>query len=158
MKRDAFFMAKALMLARKAYTLGEVPIGAVVVSPTDEVVGGGYNKVEAAQSQVQHAEVRAIAQATRKVRSWRLEGCTVYVTVEPCLMCTGLISLSRIKRLVYGANSPLFGYHLDSESVPAIYKKHIRGITSGVLKEEAELLLRNFFKKARKDRGELRGY
>ncbi len=107
------YMREALKQARKAFEQGEVPIGAVVVGPDGTIIGRGYNKVEQLQQQNQHAEVRAINQACKKIDSWRLLDCSVYVTLEPCGMCMHLIKLSRMRGVVYGANSPLFGYRLD---------------------------------------------
>lgn len=143
-------MKKALGYAKKAYERGEVPIGAVVVSPEGKIIGGSYNRTEESHCQSGHAEVGAIERAGKKQSDWRLEGCTLYVTLEPCFMCMGLLGLSRIERLVYGADSPLFGYHLDKDSMPCLYRKHIKGITSGVLAEESQKLLEQFFKQTRK--------
>lgn len=147
---DIYFMKNALAHAKKAFKRGEIPIGAVVVSSQGVVVGSGYNLTEHACSQSRHAEVRAVERAGKKLGDWRLDGCTLYVTLQPCLMCMSLVSLSRITRLVYGAQSPLFGYHLDKESLPCLYKKHIKGITSGVLETESKELLEQFFKIKRK--------
>lgn len=142
---DAYFMYKALELAQKAYELNEVPIGALIVSCDGQVLGKGYNRTEQDHCQSRHAEVCAIEKAGRKLQDWRLGGCTLYVTLEPCMMCISLVSLSRISRIVYGAASPLFGYHLDKELLPWLYKKHIKGITSGVLEQESKALLQQFF-------------
>ena len=147
---DAYFMHKALKLAQKAYRQDEVPIGAVVISSRGEILGRGYNRTEQDCSQSRHAEVCAIERAGKKLQDWRLDGCTLYVTLEPCLMCMSLMSISRVTRIVYGAESPLFGYHLDKEILPQLYKKHIKGITSGILEEESRMLLEQFFKHKRK--------
>jgi tRNA(adenine34) deaminase len=147
---DAYFMQKALELAHKAYELNEVPVGALVVSGDGLILGKGYNRTERDNSQSRHAEVCAIEKAGKRLRDWRLDGCTLYVTLEPCMMCVSLMSLSRISRIVYGAESPLFGYHLDKELLPWIYKRHIKGITSGVLEKESKTLLQQFFKHRRK--------
>lgn len=151
---DIFYMRKALQLARRAYTRGEIPIGALVVSPEGIILGSGYNLTECKHSQSSHAEVRAVEHAGEKLGDWRLEGCTLYVTLQPCLMCVGLICLSRIERVVYGAESPLFGYHLDKDSLPRLYQKHIKGITRGILEEESKRLLEQFFKQQRKKSGQ----
>lgn len=148
-EQDKQYMHEALKLAKRAGELGEIPIGALVVAPTGEIIGRGYNRVEKGQCQVEHAEMRAIKQATRHLANWRLTGCTLYVTLEPCAMCKGLIDLSRFERLVYGADSPLFGYRLDKEGAGALYNKHVQGVTSGVLADEAAQLLRVFFSKKR---------
>lgn len=143
------FMSQALQLAQKAGLEDEVPVGALVVSHKGEVLGSGSNQTEKRHSQSRHAEVQAIEQAGELTQDWRLVDCTIYITVEPCLMCMSLICLSRISRLVYGATSPLFGYHLDRESLPSVYRKHIQGITSGIRGEESQQLLEEFFKKKR---------
>ena len=147
---DAYFMHKALKLAQKAYRQDEVPIGAVVISSRGEILGRGYNRTEQDCSQSRHAEVCAIERAGKKLQDWRLDGCTLYVTLDPCLMCMSLMSISRVTRIVYGAESPLFGYHIDKEILPQLYKKHIKGITSGILEEESRMLLEQFFKHKRK--------
>ncbi len=138
-------MDRALVEAEQAATLGEVPIGAVVVSPFGELWGAGGNRVEQYTFQGEHAEARAIRAATEHVGNWRLTGATLYVTLEPCMMCVSLIALSRIERIVYGASSPLFGYRLDNEGVLALYTKQIKNITAGVRAEEAARLLQTFF-------------
>jgi len=146
---DSYYMHWALKEARKAAKRDEIPVGALVVSPYGEILGAGSNTVEKKQCQIGHAEVHAIAAATKKIKDWRLTDCTLYVTLEPCMMCISLIALSRISRVVYGAESPLFGYHLDKEGVLALYTRQIKNITSGVEAEESAQLLRNFFKKKR---------
>ncbi len=147
--QDILFMYKALKLAYKAQELDEVPIGALVVNQQGLIIGRGFNKTETSCSQIYHAEARAIAQAGKKQGDWRLDYCTLYVTLEPCMMCFALCGLSRIERVVYGAESPLFGYHLDKQALPDLYKKHIKGITGGILADEAQLLLKQFFKQKR---------
>ncbi len=146
---DAAFMKQALSMALKAFENQEVPIGAVVISPEGEIIGKGYNQTEHFHCQSRHAEVMAIEQAGRAVQDWRLSGCTLYVTVEPCLMCLGLIGLSRITRVVYGAKSPQFGSTIDREQLPSVYQ-HIEGITSGVCEEEVQQMMKRFFKTKRK--------
>lgn len=148
-KEDIKFMKIALKQAKEALILQEVPIGAIVVNEEGLIIGKGYNLTETKKCQSYHAEFLAIQQAAKRIDDWRLEKCTLYVTLEPCLMCMALIGLSRIKRLVYGAKSPLFGYHLDKEMLPDLYKKHLRGTTLGVLADEAEKILKDFFKKKR---------
>lgn len=147
---DQYFMRQAVELAQKAYECNEVPIGALVVSPEGLVLGVGYNTTEESHAQSRHAEVNAVEQAGKALCTWRLTGCTLYVTLQPCIMCMGLLCLSRIERLVYGAESSLFGYHLDKELLPALYKKHMKGITSGVLEAESKKLLEQFFTEKRK--------
>ena len=145
---DEVFMREALKMALKAYNEDEVPIGAVVVSPEGEIIGRGFNRTEQECTQSRHAEVCALEQAGKQVGDWRLSGCTLYVTVEPCIMCMGLIGLSRVKRVVYGAKSPLFGSTVDRDMLPSVYK-HIEGVTSGVGELEVQELMKSFFKKKR---------
>jgi tRNA(adenine34) deaminase len=146
---DEEYMYEALVSAQLAAAAGEVPIGAIVIDERGMIIGHGYNQVEGLYCQAEHAEVQAIRQASQHKKNWRLTGCTLYVTLEPCVMCMALASLSRIDRVVYGADSPLFGYRLDKEGSLTLYLKHIKGITSGVLADESAKLLRKFFSEKR---------
>ena len=152
--RHKYFMTCALRLAKKAYRLAEVPVGAIVVCPEGKIIGRGYNCIEAKKTQLAHAELRALAQAAKKIGNWRLDGCTIYVTLEPCNMCFYAIALSRCSTIVFGASSPLFGFHLDSECHAHIYRKHIEKIIAGVCKNECSILLKSFFKKQRGEQNE----
>ena len=107
-KQDEIFMQEALRLAALAASCGEVPVGAVVVRD-GEVIGRGYNRRETDGSAIAHAEILAIEEACRTVGSWRLGGCTLYVTLEPCPMCTGAIVNARVERVVYGLKDPAAG-------------------------------------------------
>jgi len=147
--RDDSFMKKALRLAQKAFDADEVPVGALVVDQEGIIIGRGYNQVEKRNCQRAHAEQLAIQQACAKRKDWRLDNCTLYVTLEPCKMCIGLIEISRIKYLVYGASSPLFGYQLDNEQGSQLYKKSIKAVRPGVLADQAAALLKQFFKRKR---------
>jgi tRNA(adenine34) deaminase len=147
--QDITYMQRALELAHKAASLGEVPIGAIVVSPAGEIIGEGLNQTETLQCQDQHAEMCAIRAATTATGDWRLDGCTIYITLEPCVMCLGCIVLSRIERIVYAAESPLFGFHVGDENVYELYAKKVKNITAGVCKEESQALLKQFFKEQR---------
>jgi tRNA(adenine34) deaminase len=147
---DLDYMRQALMLARRAGLAGEIPVGALVVSPTGAVLGEGANETEQQHCQLFHAEARAIHAACKKQQDWRLAGATLYVTLEPCMMCISLCALSRIERIVYGADSPVFGYHLDREGVLAVYTKQIKSITKGLLADESSALLKEFFTQKRK--------
>lgn len=133
----------ALRQAKNALRKEEVPIGAIVVNKEGKVIGRGYNKMEKIKCQTGHAEVVAIEKACKTVGDWRLDGCTVYVTLEPCTMCFGLIQLSRMKRLVYGAKSPLFGFG-DSK------KRSDFEIIEGIQGDESKALLQRFFGGIRK--------
>jgi len=153
-RSDEWYMQKALVLAHKAALQDEVPIGAIIVDRTGKIIGRGYNKVEQYHSQQEHAEMRALRQATRKKNDWRLDGATIYVTLEPCLMCLCSIGLGRCARLIYATHSPLFGSNIDKDAIPPLYTKHLRSISSGVCAEQAARLLKNFFKQKREGRHE----
>lgn len=149
--KDAhFYMQKALAQARRALAADEVPIGAVVVAPDGTIVGRGFNQVEKRGCQIAHAEMLAVQQASKKQGDWRLLGHWVYVTLEPCSMCMNFMKLSRVAGIVYGAESPLFGYHLDNDSGHRVYNKIAVQIQKGVCAEEAASLLKQFFQKKRK--------
>lgn len=149
-EKDRLFMQEALLQAQSAAELNEVPIGAVVVNAQGEIVGRGYNSVERDCTQRSHAESIAIEQASKKMGDWRLNGHWLYVTLEPCTMCMGLIKLSRLDGVVYGADSPLFGFRLDNKDDLWVYKKDAFSIIEGVEKESSVALLKNFFHKKRK--------
>ena len=142
-------MSKALLQAGVALRRGEVPIGAVVVDAKGKIIARGYNRIEQDQCQAAHAEAQAIKKACKKSGDWRLNGCWIYVTLEPCLMCMGLIQLSRIEGVVFGAESPLFGCGLgDKQKLPS-YAKNLK-IEGGVSAQESVVLLQAFFKGLRK--------
>jgi tRNA(adenine34) deaminase len=140
------YMTAALDLARKAAELGEIPVGAVITDENGTIVGRGYNRRETDRDATAHAEILAIQDACKTLNRWRLTGCTLYVTLEPCPMCTGAILQSRLERVVFGAADEKAGccgglLHLTEypfDSHPAIY--------SGVLEEECREVLREFFK------------
>lgn len=149
MQHDDFYMKRALELAILAFDCGEIPIGAVVVSPYGEIVGEGRNMVEQCKTQSRHAEVLSFESAALKIGDWRLAGSTLYVTIEPCMMCVGIACLSRCERIVFGAKSPLFGYNLDIFSAPPLYTKQIKNSVGGVGEAEAMKLMQDFFLKKR---------
>ncbi len=150
---DSRHMRRALALAARAADDGEVPVGAVVVCG-GAVVGRGRNLVEARHSALAHAEMIALAQAARKLGRWRLTGCTLYVTLEPCAMCAGALVLSRIDRLVYAAADPKAGACGSVLTVAANRKlNHTAAVEGGLLAEEAAALLKDFFRQKRKRRG-----
>lgn len=151
-KNDQFYMKKALQLAKKAFAADEVPIGALVVDVQGNILGRGYNQVEKKQQQIAHAEVIAITKASKQLNSWRLDNCWLYVTLEPCRMCMGLIRLSRLQGVIYAADSPLFGYSLDKEGIVPVYKENIIKIMKGICAQESADLLKQFFKQKRKKR------
>lgn len=146
---DGSFMREALKMARVAQEFGEVPIGAVLVHQ-GQIIGQGYNLRETSQDPTTHAEMIAIRQAAAHLGSWRLLDCTLYVTLEPCVMCMGAIILARIPRLFYGCRDPKVG------AVGSIYNfsaderfNHRVEVTEGVLGEECSALLSNFFQELR---------
>ena len=142
------FMSKALAQARLAYKSDEVPIGAVVANKNGEVIGRGYNQMEKRGCQIYHAEVQAIKKACKKIGDWRLNDCWIFVTLEPCLMCLGIIKLSRISGLIFGSESPLFGFRKElDKNLNISYQDLI--IKEGVKNKQSGDLLKKFFKKAR---------
>ncbi len=149
-EHDFTYMKQAYDLSLKAFELGEVPVGAVVVGPSGNILGLGYNRTEIEKCQNAHAEAIAIKSACQNVDDWRLEGCTLYVTLQPCMICYGLCSLSRVERIVYGALSPIYGFDIDSKDLPGVYTKHTKFFSSGVMKDDIEALLKRFFKEMRK--------
>lgn len=149
---DYHFMKLAIEEAKKAEKIKEVPIGAIVVKE-GEVIASAYNLRETKHRAIAHAELLAIDEACRKLGAWRLSGCTLYVTLEPCPMCAGAIIQSRIDRVVFGANDPKGGcvgsiYNLLSE--PKF--NHQCEVQSGVMAEECGELLSNFFRELRLQR------
>ncbi len=149
MTEDEKYMRKALAEARKAYALGEVPIGCVIVCD-GRIVGRGYNRRNTDKTTLAHAEIKAIGKACKKTGDWRLEGCTLYVTLEPCQMCAGAIVQSRIDRVVMGAESPKAG---SAGSIINILDNnefnHQVILEKGVLEDECSELLTRFFKELR---------
>ncbi|HLR14693.1 MAG TPA: tRNA adenosine(34) deaminase TadA [Bacillota bacterium] len=142
---DKTYMKLAIEEAKKAEAIGEVPIGAVIVH-NGNVIGSGYNVRETTQKAGTHAELLAIEQANEYIGSWRLEDCTLYVTLEPCPMCAGAIVQSRIPRVVFGAYDPKAG--CVGTLMNLLEEKrfnHQADVTSGVLEEECSTLLTNFF-------------
>ena len=147
---DDEFMREALKEARKAAKKSEVPVGAVVVN-NGKVIGRGHNLTEKKQSALTHAEMMALSQASKKLKSWRLIDCDLYVTLEPCTMCAGAIVLSRIRNLGYGTIDPKAGA-VDSTARVMENEKlnHRVKVTSGILKEECSGVLTVFFKEMRR--------
>jgi tRNA(adenine34) deaminase len=146
---DESWMQEALQLAKKAIVLGEVPVATIVVYE-QQIVASAYNLKENLTSSIAHAEILAIHKASRKLGRWRLSGCTLYTTLEPCVMCAGALVASRLDRLVYGAKDPKGG------AVDSIYKiladdrlNHQMIVTGAVLEKECSEILKKFFKKRR---------
>ena len=136
---DVKWMRQALAEARQAASLGEVPVGAVVVC-ADEIVGRGHNRREVDGDPLAHAEILAIRQAAEEVGNWRLTGCCLYVTLEPCPMCAGALFWSQMEHVVYGASDAKRGYQKHGGPMHPKTK-----ITSGVMAEECAQLLTDFF-------------
>ena len=140
------YMKRALELARIAYDEGEVPVGAVVVrKDTGEIVGEGRNMRENAKNALAHAEIMAIDMACRTLGGWRLPRCAIYVTLEPCPMCTGAIINSRIRRLVFGARDKKAGSCGSVINLFELPYNHKPEVVSGFMEEECSALLSGFF-------------
>lgn len=151
--RDKKYMAKALALAQRAFACDEVPVGAIVVAPDGVIIGSGYNQVEKRKTVTAHAEIRALAAAGKKRGDWRLDGCWIYVTLEPCSLCMAALQMSRVAGIVYSAMSPLFSYRLDNQGNSWVYRKNtplVLSMNDG--DQTAATLLKSFFKKKRKVR------
>lgn len=151
LKDDTYFMKQALREAQKSYEQDEVPVGCVIVVG-NEVIAKAHNVRQSNHDVLGHAEIKAIQKATKKQNAWVLEDATLYVTLEPCLMCAGAILQSRIKRVVYGAFEPKFGV---LGSVMDVFHQssfnHQVQVTSGILKEESAHLLQQFFREKRQE-------
>lgn len=144
------YMKKAIELAKCAETYGEIPVGAVVVL-NDQIIGEGFNKRESKLDISSHAEIEALKDAEKKIGNWRLEGATIYVTLEPCLMCSGAILQSRVSKVVFGSYDEKDGalvsrYYVYDE--PSVHERPL--VYGGVLKDECDSLLKEFFSKKRK--------
>ena len=148
LKRDVSFMQEALIEARKAALLGEIPVGAVIVQ-NDEIIARAHNRRELDQDALAHAEVLCIRDACQKLHSWRLSGCTLYVTLEPCPMCSGAIINSRLDRVVYGAKDDKAGCAGSVADLFIMPFNHEPTVRSGVLAEECADVLSQFFKDLR---------
>lgn len=149
MKSDEHYMRLALKQAEKAAAIGEVPIGCVIVCD-GVIVGRGYNKRNKNKTTLAHAEMIAIDKASKKLGDWRLEGCTMYVTLEPCQMCAGALVQSRIDEVVIGSMNPKAGCAgsvLNLLEVEGF--NHQVKTTRGVLQEECSAMLSDFFKELR---------
>ena len=145
MSKDVEYMRTALEQARKAQAAGEVPVGAVAVKD-GEIVGTGFNAPISGHDPTAHAEIRALRDAAQRLGNYRLPGCELYVTLEPCAMCVGAMLHARIARLVYGAADPktgACGSVIDLFAEPRL--NHHASLTTGVMAEECGALLREFF-------------
>jgi len=140
---DIWFMRKALAQARRAFSAGEVPVGAVVVKDGN-IISRGHNRKEGRFLPTRHGEIEAIEKACRKLKNWRLTGCTLYCTLEPCMMCTGAILESRIKRVVYGAPDLRMGFLNNFKINRPPYAYDVE-VTPGVMEDETAQIMRDFF-------------
>jgi tRNA(adenine34) deaminase len=145
-----YFMRAAIQEAIKAYDEGEVPVGAIIVKD-GTIVGRGYNRMESLPDATAHAEIIAISAASSRLTSWRLQGCSIYVTLEPCLMCTGALMHSHIDSIIYGANDSKAGaidsfYH--RQEIERAYG-YFPQIIPNILADECSELLTSFFKQLR---------
>ena len=148
-KLDEKYMKEAIRQAKKAYKLDETPIGCVIVHD-GRIIGRGYNRRNTDKSPLAHAEITAIKKASKKLGDWRLEECTLYVTLEPCQMCAGAIIQSRVTRVVVGCMNPKAGCAgsvLNLLDVKAF--NHQAELTTGVLEEECSALMTGFFRELR---------
>lgn len=156
--RDEYFMREALAEAEKAHQAGEVPVGAVVVDKEGRIIGRGHNLVVAGHDPSGHAEIIALRNASQNIKNYRLDNCAIYVTLEPCPMCSGAIIGARLTRLVYGAKDQKAG---AVESVFKLFDErrvnHHTDVTAGVLEEDCLRMLRSFFVELRKSRGKSNG-
>ena len=146
---DEKYMREAIRQAKKAYALEEVPIGCVIVYE-NQIIGRGYNRRTVDKTTLAHAELQAIRKASRKLNDWRLDGCTMYVTLEPCQMCAGAIIQARIKRVVVGCMNPKAGCAgsiFNLLDVPQF--NHQAELTTGILEEECSSMMKQFFRELR---------
>ena len=149
---DQKFMKAAIAQARKAEALDEVPIGCVIVYE-GKIIARGYNRRNTDLNTISHAEMNAIRKASKKLGDWRLEGCTIYITLEPCQMCSGAIVQSRIDRCVIGAMNPKAGCAGSVMNLLQVAQfNHQVEITRGVLEEECSSMLSSFFRRLRENK------
>lgn len=144
------YMELAIREAKKAYKNGDVPIGAIIIK-NNKIISKAFNKKQKNRNAIEHAEIIAIEKACKKLKSWHLEECTLYTTVEPCMMCCGAIIQSRITNLVYGTKNPKFGY-VDSLDNLLNDKKnnHKVNVIKSIKENESRDLIVSFFKSKRK--------
>ena len=148
MKTNNDFMKCALKEAKKAYDLGEVPIGCVIVKD-DKIIARAHNLRETKNSPTAHAEILCIEKASKKLDSWRLIDTTMYITLEPCIMCSGAIISARVPKVIYGAKDPRFGAHVSHLNLFDYKFNHNVDIEGGILEEECSNLIKDFFKDLR---------
>lgn len=145
---DFKFMQEAINEANKAYLLSEIPIGAVVVC-NKEIIGRGHNLKENNKNSILHAEIIAINQATAILDKWRLDDCTIYINLEPCIMCAGAILNSRIKRVVFACFDEKSGAFGSVINVNDVELNHKVELTTGIMEEDSKEIIQSFFKELR---------
>lgn len=143
------YMKKAIRYAGRSLLSDDVPIGCVIVK-NNKIIGYGYNKKEELRSPIAHAEIMAIKMASKNLNSYHLEGCDIYVTLEPCLMCVGAILNARIKNLYFGARNKRFGAVISHQKIEKLITNHKISYESGILERECASLISNFFSDLRK--------
>jgi len=148
MINDEYYIKEALKEAKKAYLIDEIPVGCVIVY-NDKIIARAYNKREKNQQAVDHAEIIAIKKASKKLGSWRLDDCKMYITLEPCIMCSGAIIQSKIKEVIYGAYDYRFGCHKSITNVFDLKFNHNVNIKGGVLEKECSDIIKKFFQELR---------
>ena len=152
---DEKYMKQAMREAKKAYQLGEVPIGCVIVYQ-DKIIGRGYNRRTIDKNTLAHAELLAIRKASRKMGDWRLEDCTMYVTLEPCQMCSGAIVQSRMKKVVVGCMNPKAGCAGSILNLLQMEEfNHQVELETGILEEECSQMMKDFFKELREKKKDM---
>ena len=150
-QKDERYMRLSIEQARIAEENGDVPIGAVIVYK-DQIIGKAYNQREQLKDPTAHAEIIALTQAAAYIKSWRLNGCTMYVTLEPCAMCAGALVLARMDRLVFGCDDPKTGACGSLYDIVRDERlNHRLEVTSGVLADECSRILQEFFERRRKE-------
>lgn len=134
-----YYMKIAIKEANKAFKNNEVPVGVVIVK-NNKIIAKAYNKREKTKNVINHAEIIAITKACKKLKNWRLDDCEIYITMEPCMMCSGAIQQSRIKKIIYGVKNEKYGYSSNLKNIKII---------SRICENECRNLVQSFFKKKR---------
>jgi len=149
-KDSGFYMSQAIQEAHKAWDEGEIPVGAVIVYK-DKVIARGHNRVEASKDPTAHAEILVIGAAAASLDNWRLEGCSLYVTLEPCPMCAGAVINAKLPKVIYGAQDPRLGACSSALSLFDLNLLDRTTVCEGaILADECAALLKNFFQELRK--------
>ena len=145
---DKDYMLLAIKEANKCLKIDDVPVGAVIVHK-NKVIAKAHNQKQRKKNAIYHAEILAIKKACKKLKTWHLDDCVLYITLEPCLMCTGAIIQSRIKKIIYATSSPKFGYIESTGKIENMKNNHIPLIESGICKEISSKMLKDFFENKR---------